>query len=380
MRFLIDAHYLGRRETGNETWMRNVIASLEPLAGDDHLVYAVTDEGRDELRALTDGAAHPVSGRSARRLTVELPGLIRRLRPDAVLSTYASPITRRPCVLFVHDVSLEDRRVRDWLPPAMRLSHRWAVRASSRRAARVLVPSDHCRTDVVEKLGVPPARVMVAPGAPDRRLLTLLECTPTTPRGDDFVILSVGSVVPRKNLLRLAQAVRSRLDAGDPVRWRIVGPVPRDGKATASAIRALLGASVEITGYVGHARLVAEYRAADVLCFPSLFEGFGLPAAEAMAAGIPVVVSDATSLPEVVGDAALRLDPYDAPAWADAIRRLFRDQALRDSLARAGRVRAGQLSWDRTAAITLRALRAAGGAGATAPLLEQHRDVQPVGR
>ena len=223
----------------------------------------------------------------------------------------------------------------------------------------MLVPSEHCRRDVVDKLDLSPQRVSVAAGAPDRQLVALLAATPAQAGSGSFTVLTVGSVVPRKNLLVLASAVRACVDASLPVRWRIVGPVPRQGEAIAAAIRALLGAHVVITGYVGRAQLAGEYRAADVLCFPSLFEGFGLPAAEAMAAGTPVVVSAATSLPGVVGSAGILVGPDDVAGWASAITRLYEDLGLRESLASAGRARAQELCWDRTAAVALDALRRA---------------------
>lgn len=360
MRFLVDAHHLGRRQTGNETWMRNVISSLERVAVDDDLLYAVTDFALPDRRELLRGRVHSVSPHSATRLLVDLPKLVRKLRPDAVLSTYTVPLTACPCVLFVHDVSLEEPRARHWLPHSTRLSHRWATRLSCRRASHVLVPSEHCRADVMRNLAVAPHEVSVAPGAPDRALLAGLLPTPPERASDVFTVLTVGAVLPRKNLLLLARSLRACVDAGVPLSWRVVGPVPRHGEPIAAGIRTLLGRRVVITGYLDTPRLAAEYRRADILCFPSLFEGFGLPAVEAMAAGLPVVASAATSLPEVVGGAGILVRPDDVTAWTVAVARLFHDPRLRASLRAAGLARAGDFSWDRTARATLDALRRAG--------------------
>jgi glycosyltransferase involved in cell wall biosynthesis len=112
-------------------------------------------------------------------------------------------------------------------------------------------------------------------------------------------------------------------------------------------------------GPVAEERLGDLYRGALALLFPSLAEGFGLPPLEAMHFGVPVVCSTATSLPEVVGGAALLVPPDDEAGWAMAIKRIVEDGALRAALADAGRGRAKQFSWSRTASETLAVYRAA---------------------
>src|SRR5207249_471734 len=98
------------------------------------------------------------------------------------------------------------------------------------------------------------------------------------------------------------------------------------------------------------------YSGALALVFPSLYEGFGLPALEAMSCGTPVLASTASSLPEVVGDAGLLLDPHDATAWADAVQRLMSDTELQQTLSRKGLKRAAQFTWERCARETLKVL------------------------
>jgi alpha-1,3-rhamnosyl/mannosyltransferase len=112
-------------------------------------------------------------------------------------------------------------------------------------------------------------------------------------------------------------------------------------------------------GHVEDQEMPALYSAARALVFPSLYEGFGLPALEAMAAGTPVIASNTTGLAEVVGDAGLTVDPRSADAFADALGRVLGDDGLRDRLATAGRARAAEFTWVRTAAATAAVYREA---------------------
>jgi alpha-1,3-rhamnosyl/mannosyltransferase len=126
-----------------------------------------------------------------------------------------------------------------------------------------------------------------------------------------------------------------------------VGTVHPSGRADAALADRLLGDVVEVVGYVSREQLARELRSAHVLAFPSLFEGFGVPVLEAMAAGLPVVVSDRTSLPEVVGEAGLVVAAEDVSAWAVAL-----EDALGPAgpaLVAKGRARQSEFSWNASA-------------------------------
>ena len=168
----------------------------------------------------------------------------------------------------------------------------------------------------------------------------------------------VGNVLPRKNLPVVARAVRLMRDRGSDVVLRVVGTVHPTGRGDAELARQLLGDAVTVAGYVSTADLAAELSRAHVLAFPSLFEGFGIPALEAMAAGVPVVVSDRTSLPEVVGDAGLLVPAEDPEAWADALQRAL-EPAESARLVVAGERRVTQLTWAASAGLVSGALRQA---------------------
>jgi glycosyltransferase involved in cell wall biosynthesis len=163
-------------------------------------------------------------------------------------------------------------------------------------------------------------------------------------------VLSVGSLEPGKNRERLLQAfarLRARglahtLVVAGQRAWRYEGEQPL-------AQRLGLADSVRFLGHVPQADLPALYSAADLFAFPSLYEGFGLPALEAMACGTPVVASNVSAVPEVVGDAALQVSPLDVGALADAMERLLRDERLRADLRERGLKRAAEFSWEKAA-------------------------------
>lgn len=233
----------------------------------------------------------------------------------------------------------------------------WVRRREQRRlqhsathARAVVTASDFTRGEVMEQLGVDQARVRVAPGAvaaifqpgePERLPEYLVEHP---------YLLYVGAVEPRKNLATLLAAqVRLFPAAGMPLVC-VGGAVPEsDG--------------VISMGHVDEPVLVSLYRGAAALVMPSLYEGFGLPPLEAMACGTPVVVSRRASLPEVCGEAALYVDqPDDVDAWCQALRAIVDDGALAAELRARGPERAAAFTWERTAEVTLEALRAAVGA------------------
>jgi glycosyltransferase involved in cell wall biosynthesis len=167
----------------------------------------------------------------------------------------------------------------------------------------------------------------------------------------------VCTLEPRKNLLGLVEAFRifrARSPDLSEMRLAIVGARGWKDDAIVDALSSPdLRDAVVMVGYVGHEHLPLIYRGATAFVFPSFYEGFGMPPAEAMACGIPTVCSNAASLPEVVGDAAVTVDPNDAEGMADAMGRVVRDSALRERLSREGPRRVARFDWRKTTAATL---------------------------
>jgi glycosyltransferase involved in cell wall biosynthesis len=360
MRLLIDAHHIGARQTGNETWTRNVTRELASSATSDDFHFLASSAGRSEVQQLTGAPPILVSGSSLRRVTLDIPRAARRVAADATLVHYTAPLSRCPTVVMIHDLSPFEPASRAWLTPSFRQRVRTSIRWSVRRAAILLAPSEFTRLGILDRWSVDPDRVVVAPNAVDPRFVENLapESVRAVPRGPRR-ILAVGNVLPRKNLDFLGQVVSVIRSHGRDVELRIVGQASADGRPIERKLRDLLGAHVSFSGYVSAAQLAAEYVAADVFAIPSLYEGFGIPALEAMCAGIPVVASNASALPEIVGDAGLVVDPRSIEDWVGAFERLLDDPDLRSNLVNRGTSWLTRWSWRDSAAVVSSALRAA---------------------
>jgi glycosyltransferase involved in cell wall biosynthesis len=287
---------------------------------------------------------------------------------DALLATnFLPPPTRSSgVVLVVHDLAYE--RFPETAP---QIDARWRRRFRRwlGRAAGVIVPSESARADLLATHDAAAERVHaiahgVEPFAPPPD--SEIERVRDRLRIGERYALFVGGIEPRKNLHGLVEAFR-RVDtdawlvvAGGRVNW-IPGEVGRLETAVAE-LPEPVRRRIRLTGYVAETDKRALLAGADLLAYPSLYEGFGFPVLEAFAAGVPVLTSNASSLPEVAGDAALIVDPHDPGEIAAGLSRLLDDGDLRDRLRRSGLERAAGFTWERTAARTADVLRAAAGA------------------
>lgn len=219
------------------------------------------------------------------------------------------------------------------------------VRAHAHRADRIIVVSRVVAAEVQRVLGIAAERISVCPnGAPEWK-------RPAAAVNADGYLLFVGTIEPRKNVRGLLDAY-ARLLARRPnvPQLVIAGTIDGDGGGLLAALKQPpLAGHVEYRGYVPADEREALFKGAQAFVLPSFDEGFGIPALEAMSAGVPVVVSHRGALPEVVGDAGLFIDPDDAESLAAALERLISDPVLRASCARRGLDRAQQFTWAQTA-------------------------------
>ena len=329
---LVDADVLGRRRTGDETFVRSLLGALQEIAGE--LRLAAVTRHPELVPTGVQAISMPVRSQ-ALRLGVLLPRLLRQVRPAVVHTLYAlPPALPCPSVVTVQDVSFE------LAPDLMRrtdaLLFRAVVRAAVRRAARVMTCSERTRRDLIRLYGLPEDKVVAIPYGVDPIF------APGRSRGGGF-LLCVGAVEPRKNLLAAADAAR---EVG--LSLVVAGPV-RDERLA----RELWRQSVTLAGYVSQNELARLYRDADCLLFPSRFEGFGFPVLEAMASGTPVVCSDEPALRETAGDAAVFAANGNL---SGAVEQALRE---RERLSAAGIERARRFTWRETALRTLAVYREA---------------------
>jgi glycosyltransferase involved in cell wall biosynthesis len=261
-----------------------------------------------------------------------------------------------PSVVTIHDLGyLHFPQAHTW---RQSLYLNWSTRWSARVAARVIAISrataddlqtayaiDRRKIDVIYEATVPTADMDAAASPLPAHL----------PRS---YALFVGTIQPRKNLVRLAKAY-AELVKSHAVAWDLViagGKGWLSDKVVQAIEDLALPDRIHLPGYVAEDQMPALLKNARLFCFVSLYEGFGLPILEAQAAGVPVMTANNSSLPEVAGDAAILVDPTDVDAIAEAMLRLSSDETLRQQLIAAGRANVARFSWQKAARETLAVL------------------------
>jgi glycosyltransferase involved in cell wall biosynthesis len=274
-------------------------------------------------------------------------------RADVWLASgHVAPPEGRPLVVQVHEAAWLDPLAGATLHPEFVAAIDAETRLAVAAAAAVITPSRAARRQVLDGYRLAAESVLAVPHGVDHRAFR-----PGLQGGRERVgapyVLHVAALHPRKGYSAVRSAVAALAAAGLPHALAIVGrppPDPRAAEFEAEALAELPGAPGRIRAFrsLSRGELAALMAGADVFCLPSLFEGFGLPALEALACGAPVVVSDRGALPEVVGDAALVVDP-GAAAVSDAVARVLADADLAARMRRAGAERAASFTWKWTA-------------------------------
>jgi alpha-1,3-rhamnosyl/mannosyltransferase len=321
-----------------------ILHALDAVAGEWLDVTLLCNRGfprsHPELAGRFRTAVAPIDGehRAARILAEStwLPREAARRRLHLVhhLNNVVPWVRNRPSVLTIHDLRPLD------LPDTIGRAHGAYLRARfapSVRGARVITtPSAFVRDTVIQRLGASPERVQVV-SAP-----ILAEDTPAAPSasGSERILLYPAITNPHKNHGTLLEAFAKVAATHDDVVLVLTGAAgPAEPGVTSAIERLGLLGRVRRLGRVAPRDLELLFLDAVGLVYPSTYEGFGLPLAEAMAAGCPVIAADRTALPEVLGGAGILVDAEDAGAWADAMRRLLDDERLRARLVAAGRKR-----------------------------------------
>ena len=346
----------GGQETGNETYVKGLVAGFEGAAEDiDLLVFHVGSPwtvGSAHIRFRRLLTANPYV-----RLGAELPLRSLAQRLDVLHMTYAAPVwAAAPVVLTVHDICYATNP--EWFSPRDLHVLTTVVPRSIRQAASIITDSESARRQIIEHYRVPDEKISAIPiGAGSAAIPISLEAARQEMLALGFglerpYVLTVGNLQPRKNLVRLFEAFAALVNGSKhDIDLVIVGPRRFRAEDITRAASSVAG-RIHFTGYISDRQLAASYRCSTVFVLPSLYEGFGLPVLEAMTHGVPVVCSDAGALPEVCGEAAILFDPLSVENIASALDQVLSDTSLRQRLAEAGTIRAREFSWKTTAART----------------------------
>lgn len=322
---------------------------------------------RDDVELVTLRQGGLVRGRIARGLVRELAWLplglpVRARRAGLDVLHCPGPNVplrpgRVPLVITVHDDVAWAHP--EWMGRANVAQHRLVLERALPRAAAVLTSSAFTRDALLERFALDPRRTHVVALGVDAHF----HRTDGAPHeGHTPYLLAVGTLQPRKNLEAALAAFERAVDTGLEHRLVIVGARGwRDATLLARLQGSRHAGRIRLAGFVADDELPALYRGADALLFPSRYEGFGLPALEAMASGTPVVAASAGALPEVIGEAGVLVDPDDPDAFVTALLELLADADRRAHLRAAGLRRAENFTWAACAERTVAAYRAATG-------------------
>lgn len=367
MRILIDASPLLVRSAGVKNYLYHWIAALQRASpGETFRTFPSLGENSSLHH---DGSAAGFGKTCLGLATLALanhtllPVFDRLARGADVF--HASSLVRHPprrtrLTTTLHDLS-------SWILPEL---HPAANRRADsqlaehlRRADRIIAVSESTRDDAVRLLGIAPEKIVVIHSGIADAFFHITDAAIERVRlmyglKRPFV-LSIGTIEPRKNLAALVSAYDALpATLRDEFELVLVGPMGWADRDTEKRVR-----SARYLGYVPERDIAALTGAASVFAYPSLYEGFGFPVVQAMAAGVPVITSNVSALPEVAGDAAVLVDPRSPVELREGLSRLLLDSDLRRRLAERGRERAERFRWDICAAKSVEFFRGVVGSG-----------------
>jgi glycosyltransferase involved in cell wall biosynthesis len=331
----------------------NVRSRYAPLTGVQRYIHEMYDQLKERVRWV-----------APRRVLLGIAGHVweQSVLPAMVSGELLwSPANTGPLrvanqVVTIHDVAPLDHP--EWFNGKFAHWYRWLTPRLVNRVRYVITVSNFSRTRLLELTGVDESRIIVIPNGVNRRFF------PRTPAEIEAVtrqlgiptpryLLSLGSIEPRKNIARLLTAwSRCQNQIDDDISLVVAGArglahVYRDAAMTESQPR------VHFTSFVPDHCLPALYSGAIALIYPSLYEGFGLPVAEAMASGAVPIISNCTALPEVVGTAGVTIDPFNVEELAHALVTISSNEALRNQLRELAIRESARFTWERAAQLAL---------------------------
>lgn len=359
----IDAHAIGERLTGNETYISNLIQSLLEIDSKHEFILFFTKEDAAALWQRSDNRIQAVLARPAQpllRVPFVMPWLSWKERIDLLHVQYAGPpFLTQPLVTTIHDISFE--HYPQFFTKRELLQFRSTIPYTARRADKILTVSDYSKRDLVETYHLPEDKIVVTYNgvATSFKPLSIPETGRQAAQKYGVTgpyLLAVGNLQPRKNLVRLIAAYTRLRNARPEIKHQLL-VVGKEAwlydPILDFARRSRWADDILFSGYVPSSDLPMLYCGAEAMVYPSIFEGFGLPPLEAMACGTPVIVSDRSALPEIVGDAGIKVNPFDIEAIAAAMAGLILEPDVARWYGLAGIKRAERFTWSNCATRTL---------------------------
>ncbi len=362
MKIAFSARSLSIPSGGVNQFIRCLVPALARRIGDDELFVFYN---RSEFLGLAPDCTEIVI-KGENRLWwdfVLLPRMIRKMKMDAAIFPKDVLPFFTGCRRYIihHDLAYFDKTLGAY-PFLDTLYMTTLMPISNRKADWVFAVSEHTKKDTVRYCSGNPDKITVTYEAAGEnyKLINDISSLQDVIKRYDLprrFILYVGSLSPRKNIVRLLEAfagIRDKI----PHHLVLTGSKSWKDSSVYQAMHRLgLEDRINKLGYVEAEDVPALYNLADAYVYPSLYEGFGLPVLEAMQCGCPVVASNATSIPEVAGDAAVLVNPLDTEALADAIYQVLTDHWLREKLIASGFQQAEKFSWDHCANTMLEIIR-----------------------
>jgi glycosyltransferase involved in cell wall biosynthesis len=365
MRIGLNGLILRERPTGVHQYVDRLARALAAIDDVNEYVFYV---GKQTDPAPYQGARWRVhriplsTRRGLRRVLYEQFRLPGRLAADGIdlfhSPTYTLPwLLRRPAVVTIHDLitfthpelcrKSSVRHVRRLLPRTVA------------RAMRIIVPTEHVRSQLIKLAKAPPEKVVVVPHGVGEEFKPLTSFEESQARRanqwPDRFILYAGALEPKKNLRFIIRGFYAAIMSSNLTHHLVMAGPPgwRFADDIAEAERLGIGDRVHLTGWVPPRALATLYGAAELVVFPSLVEGFGLPILEAMSCGAPVITSTHPACMEVSGGAALHVDPSQLNEFREAIEKVLTDKSLARGLVQKGLARSAEFTWARTARATI---------------------------
>lgn len=359
MRICIDAHVLGDKSGGNETYYRNIIDNIHKfMKQDDEIILLMSSKKEAErinkknirnIKTVFFKSKNPII-----RYLYEIPKLVRKYKADVLHTQYYAPLIKNcKLVVTIHDISYE--HFPEYFKKLELIRNRVWIWYSSKISDIILTVSEYSKKDISEIYKINKDKIVVTHLATSEIYKQvdekLVEETKEKFGIKGNYLLTVGNLQPRKNMVRLINSY-TEIKSNNPefnLKLVIVGKKAWKFDGIFKTVNsANLNDEVILTDYVSDYELVNLYNGAEIFIYPSIFEGFGLPVIEAMACGTPVITSNLSSLPEVAGDAAALINPFDNNDIINTLEKVYFDEGYKNILIKKGLKRFKEFSWNKT--------------------------------